>query len=188
MSTRPPALLALADGTIFHGVSIGAPVESVGEVVFNTSMSGYQEILTDPSYAAQLVTLTYPHIGNVGINPEDMESARVFAAGLVIRDLSMVASNFRSTQSLTACLEAAGVPGIAEIDTRTTKVRAARASAEVRSKATDLRHDRIRAAFAKLPKYVPMAEKIETLAENMACSKSTVSRALAGPKRKQKKP
>ncbi len=118
MSTRPPALLALADGTIFHGVSIGAPVESVGEVVFNTSMSGYQEILTDPSYAAQLVTLTYPHIGNVGINPEDMESARVFAAGLVIRDLSMVASNFRSTQSLTACLEAAGVPGIAEIDTR----------------------------------------------------------------------
>ena len=100
MSTRPPALLALADGTIFHGVSIGAPVESVGEVVFNTSMSGYQEILTDPSYAAQLVTLTYPHIGNVGINPEDMESARVFAAGLVIRDLSMVASNFRSTQSL----------------------------------------------------------------------------------------
>ena len=78
--------------------------------------------------------------------------------------------------------------GLAEIDTRTTKVRAARASAEVRSKATDLRHDRIRAAFAKLPKYVPMAEKIETLAENMACSKSTVSRALAGPKRKQKKP
>ena len=111
-------MLALADGTIFHGVSIGAPVESIGEVVFNTSMSGYQEILTDPSYAAQLVTLTYPHIGNVGINPEDMESARVFAAGLVIRDLSMVASNFRSTQSLTACLEAAGVPGIAEIDTR----------------------------------------------------------------------
>jgi carbamoyl-phosphate synthase small subunit len=118
VSTRPPAMLALADGTIFHGVSIGAPVESIGEVVFNTSMSGYQEILTDPSYAGQIVTLTCPHIGNVGINPEDMESASVFAAGLIVRDLSMVASNFRSTQSLTACLEAAGVPGIAEIDTR----------------------------------------------------------------------
>ena len=118
MSTRPPALLALADGTVFHGVSIGASVESTGEVVFNTSMSGYQEILTDPSYAGQIVTLTCPHIGNVGVNPEDVESARVFAAGLVIRDLSMVASNFRSTQSLTGYLEDAGVPGIAEIDTR----------------------------------------------------------------------
>ena len=118
MSTRPPALLALADGTIFHGQSIGAPVESTGEIVFNTSMSGYQEILTDPSYASQIVTLTCPHIGNVGVNPEDVESEQVFAAGLVIRDLSMVASNFRSVQSLTGYLEAAGVPGIAEIDTR----------------------------------------------------------------------
>ncbi len=118
MPTRPPALLALADGTVFHGLSIGAPVESVAEVVFNTSMAGYQEILTDPSYASQIVTLTCPHIGNVGVNPEDVESARVFAAGLVIRDLSMVASNFRSTQSLTEYLEAAGVPGISEIDTR----------------------------------------------------------------------
>ncbi|MFO0521792.1 MAG: glutamine-hydrolyzing carbamoyl-phosphate synthase small subunit [bacterium] len=118
MSTRPPALLALADGTMFHGRSIGAPVESTGEIVFNTSMSGYQEILTDPSYAGQIVTLTYPHIGNVGVNPEDVESAGVFAAGLVIRDLSMVASNFRSTQSLTGYLEAASVPGIAEIATR----------------------------------------------------------------------
>jgi carbamoyl-phosphate synthase small subunit len=111
-------LLALADGTIFHGQSIGAPVESTGEIVFNTSMSGYQEILTDPSYASQIVTLTCPHIGNVGVNPEDVESEQVFAAGLVIRDLSMVASNFRSVQSLTGSLEAAGVPGIAEIDTR----------------------------------------------------------------------
>jgi carbamoyl-phosphate synthase small subunit len=118
VSTRPPALLALADGTIFHGQSIGAPVESTGEIVFNTSMSGYQEILTDPSYASQIVTLTCPHIGNVGVNPEDVESEHVFAAGLVIRDLSMVASNFRSPQSLTGYLEAAGVPGIAEIDTR----------------------------------------------------------------------
>jgi hypothetical protein len=100
-------LLALADGTIFHGQSIGAPVESTGEIVFNTSMSGYQEILTDPSYAAQIVTLTCPHIGNVGVNPEDVESTRVFAAALVIRDLSMVASNFRSTQSLTGYLERA---------------------------------------------------------------------------------
>ena len=118
MSARPPALLALADGTAFHGLSIGAPVRSVGEVVFNTAMSGYQEILTDPSYSGQLVTLTYPHIGNVGVNPEDVESARVYAAGLVIRDLSMVASNFRSTRTLTSYLEAAGVAGIAEIDTR----------------------------------------------------------------------
>ncbi len=118
MSVRPPALLALADGTVFHGLSIGAPVVSVGEVVFNTSMSGYQEILTDPSYAGQMVTLTYPHIGNVGTNPEDVESSRVHAAGLIIRDRSMVASNFRSTQTLTGYLEAAGVAGIAEIDTR----------------------------------------------------------------------
>jgi carbamoyl-phosphate synthase small subunit len=118
VSARPPALLALADGTIFHGLSIGAPARSTGEVVFNTSMSGYQEILTDPSYAGQMVTLTYPHIGNVGVNPEDVESSRVFAAGLVIRDLAMVASNFRSTQTLSGYLEAAGVPGIAGIDTR----------------------------------------------------------------------
>jgi len=118
VSARPPALLALADGTIFRGLSIGAPVESVGEIVFNTSMSGYQEILTDPSYAQQMVTLTCPHIGNVGVNPEDVESASVFAAGLVVRDLSMVTSNFRATQSLSAYLESAGVPGIAEIDTR----------------------------------------------------------------------
>jgi carbamoyl-phosphate synthase small subunit len=118
VSVRPPALLALADGTVFRGLSIGAPVASTGEVVFNTSMSGYQEILTDPSYAGQMVTLTYPHIGNVGTNDEDIESSKVYAAGLIIRDLSMVASNFRSTQTLTGYLEAAGVAGIAEIDTR----------------------------------------------------------------------
>src|SRR4051794_23382742 len=94
-SPRVPALLALADGTVFAGRSIGATGRAVGEVVFNTAMTGYQEILTDPSYAGQIVTLTYPHIGNVGINAEDAESRRVFAAGLVIRDLPALASNWR---------------------------------------------------------------------------------------------
>ena len=113
-----PAVLALADGTVFRGRSIGAPGHAVGEVVFNTAMSGYQEILTDPSYAGQIVTLTYPHIGNVGVNAEDVESRRVFAAGLVIRDLPRVASNFRSTGELSAYLAANGIVGIADIDTR----------------------------------------------------------------------
>ncbi len=113
-----PALLALADGTMFRGRSIGADTASVGEVVFNTAMTGYQEILTDPSYAGQIVTLTYPHIGNTGINPEDVESTRIFAAGLVIRDLSLVASNWRSTQDLSSYLRDAGVAGISDIDTR----------------------------------------------------------------------
>ena len=113
-----PAILALSDGTIFHGVSIGAEGISVGEVVFNTAMTGYQEILTDPSYCKQIVTLTYPHIGNVGTNDEDSESKGAQAAGLVIRDLSPVASNFRSTQSLDEYLLAQNIVGIAEIDTR----------------------------------------------------------------------
>ena len=113
-----PALLALADGTVFRGRAIGATGQSVGEVVFNTSMTGYQEIVTDPSYAGQIVTLTYPHIGNVGVNPEDAESRRVFAAGLVIRDLPRLVSNFRSEQDLSSYLAAAGVVGIAEVDTR----------------------------------------------------------------------
>jgi carbamoyl-phosphate synthase small subunit len=115
---RVPALLALADGTVFRGRSIGATGQSVGEVVFNTAMTGYQEIVTDPSYAGQIVTLTYPHIGNVGVNPEDAESRRVFAAGLVIRDLPRLVSNFRSTQDLSAYLAEANVVGIADIDTR----------------------------------------------------------------------
>ena len=113
-----PALLALADGTVFRGRAIGATGQSVGEVVFNTAMTGYQEIVTDPSYAGQIVTLTYPHIGNVGVNPEDAESRRVFAAGLVIRDLPRLVSNFRSTQDLSAYLAASNVVGIADIDTR----------------------------------------------------------------------
>ena len=113
-----PAILALADGTIFKGISIGAAGHTTGEVVFNTAMTGYQEILTDPSYARQVVTLTYPHIGNTGVNPEDVESSKVHAAGLIIRDLPLLASNFRSTQSLSDYLKAEGIVAIAGIDTR----------------------------------------------------------------------
>ncbi|MBI4997724.1 MAG: glutamine-hydrolyzing carbamoyl-phosphate synthase small subunit [Rhodocyclales bacterium] len=118
MHQFPPALLALADGTVFRGRGIGATGESVGEVVFNTAMTGYQEILTDPSYTRQIVTLTYPHIGNVGVNREDCEAPRVYAAGLVIRDLPLMVSNFRSEQSLDAYLKAENVVAIADIDTR----------------------------------------------------------------------
>jgi len=114
----PPAILALADGTIFRGVSIGAPGHTVAEVVFNTSMTGYQEILTDPSYAGQTVMLTYPHIGNTGVNPEDVEANRVYAAGLVVRDCPARVSNFRATQSLPEYLNAQGIVAIAGIDTR----------------------------------------------------------------------
>ncbi len=113
-----PAVLALADGSIFHGHSIGAAVRTVGEVVFNTAITGYQEILTDPSYCRQIVTLTYPHIGNTGVNPEDLESSRIHAAGLVIRDLPALASNWRSTGSLSDYLRGEGIPGIAGLDTR----------------------------------------------------------------------
>ncbi|MBY6206551.1 MULTISPECIES: glutamine-hydrolyzing carbamoyl-phosphate synthase small subunit [Halomonas] len=113
-----PAILALEDGSVFHGTAIGADGQTSGEVVFNTAMTGYQEILTDPSYSRQIVTLTYPHIGNTGINPEDIESSSIAAAGLVIRDLPLVASNFRSTQSLSDYLASQNVVGIADIDTR----------------------------------------------------------------------
>ncbi|MDR2711143.1 MAG: glutamine-hydrolyzing carbamoyl-phosphate synthase small subunit [Burkholderiales bacterium] len=113
-----PAWLALADGTIYEGVSVGADGEAVGEVVFNTAMSGYQEILTDPSYAQQIVTLTYPHIGNVGVNPEDVESDRPYAAGLVVKDIPKRASNFRMTQTLGDYLREHKVVAIAGIDTR----------------------------------------------------------------------
>ncbi|WP_202973152.1 glutamine-hydrolyzing carbamoyl-phosphate synthase small subunit [Psychromonas sp. psych-6C06] len=112
------AILVLEDGTIFEGVSIGAEGSSVGEVVFNTSMTGYQEILTDPSYARQIVTLTYPHIGNTGTNDEDEESTSIHACGLVIRDLPLLASNFRNQASLSDYLKARNVVGIADIDTR----------------------------------------------------------------------
>ncbi|HIZ51191.1 MAG TPA: glutamine-hydrolyzing carbamoyl-phosphate synthase small subunit [Candidatus Pseudomonas excrementavium] len=113
-----PAILALADGSIFHGEAIGADGHSVGEVVFNTAMTGYQEILTDPSYARQIVTLTYPHIGNTGTTPEDAESWKVWAAGLVIRDLPLVASNWRNKQSLPDYLKENGTVAIAGVDTR----------------------------------------------------------------------
>ncbi|WP_095105878.1 glutamine-hydrolyzing carbamoyl-phosphate synthase small subunit [Pseudomonas sp. Irchel 3E20] len=113
-----PAILALADGSIFRGEAIGADGQTVGEVVFNTAMTGYQEILTDPSYAQQIVTLTYPHIGNTGTTPEDAESDRVWSAGLVIRDLPLVASNWRSTMPLSDYLKANNVVAIAGIDTR----------------------------------------------------------------------
>ena len=113
-----PAILALADGSIFRGEAIGADGQTVGEVVFNTAMTGYQEILTDPSYAQQIVTLTYPHIGNTGTTPQDAESNRVWSAGLVIRDLPLVASNWRNTMSLSDYLKANNVVAIAGIDTR----------------------------------------------------------------------
>ncbi len=118
MPQHTPAMLVLADGTVFRGISIGAPGQTVGEVVFNTSMTGYQEILTDPSYTKQIVTLTYPHIGNTGVNAEDVESGQVYASGLIIRDLPLVHSNWRSEQSLSEYLVANNVVAIADIDTR----------------------------------------------------------------------
>lgn len=116
--TNPSAILALADGTVFIGNSIGAPGATTGEVVFNTAMSGYQEILTDPSYCQQIVTLTYPHIGNYGVNLEDVEAGKVYAAGLIIKDLPLIASNFRQTVSLSAYLVSQGTVAIANLDTR----------------------------------------------------------------------
>ena len=121
MTTFNKAILALADGTVFYGKSIGASGVTVGEVVFNTAMTGYQEILTDPSYAQQIVTLTYPHIGNTGCNDEDTESGKihkVWANGLIIRDLTMVTSNFRASISLNDYLVKHNTVAIADIDTR----------------------------------------------------------------------
>jgi carbamoyl-phosphate synthase small subunit len=112
------AILALEDGTIFRGISIGAAGHAAGEVVFNTALTGYQEILTDPSYSRQIVTLTYPHIGNTGVNLEDIEADKVHAAGLIIKDLPQLASNFRSAQSLSDYLKTENIVGIAGIDTR----------------------------------------------------------------------
>ena len=117
-AAQPSAILALADGTVFIGNSIGATGSTTGEVVFNTSLTGYQEILTDPSYCQQIVTLTYPHIGNYGVNEEDVEASKVHAAGLIIRDLPLVASNFRETLTLSDYLRREGTVGISNIDTR----------------------------------------------------------------------
>ena len=116
MST--PAVLALQDGTIFRGVSVGAEGKTIGEVVFNTAMTGYQEILTDPSYCRQIVTLTYPHIGNTGTNSDDMESSMIHASGLIIRDSSMMSSSWRSERSFSDFLVAGGTVAIGDIDTR----------------------------------------------------------------------
>src|SRR3981081_4090218 len=113
-----PAVLALEDGTVFRGVSVGAKGNTTGEVVFNTAMSGYQEILTDPSYCRQIVTLTYPHIGNTGTTPEDLESGAGYPPGLVIRDLPLLHSNWRATESLNSFLLRCKVVAIADIDTR----------------------------------------------------------------------
>ncbi len=118
MKEHTPAILVLADGSVFKGISIGAPGQTAGEVVFNTAMTGYQEILTDPSYMGQIVTLTYPHIGNTGTNAEDAESDKAYAAGLVIRDLPRLASNWRMQETLPDYLKRNGVVAIAEIDTR----------------------------------------------------------------------
>lgn len=118
MKTSPPALLALEDGTLWPGVSFGAAADSTGEIVFNTSLTGYQEILTDPSYHGQIVTMTMPHIGNYGTTPEDDESHRVWAAGLVVRSISPVVSNWRARQSLPHYLAERGIPAITEVDTR----------------------------------------------------------------------
>ncbi|MDE2081018.1 MAG: glutamine-hydrolyzing carbamoyl-phosphate synthase small subunit [Burkholderiales bacterium] len=114
----PPALLALADGTCFLGISVGAPGHTLGEVVFNTALTGYQEILTDPSYCRQIVTLTYPHIGNTGVNDEDAEGGRIHAAGLIVKDMALRVSSFRARRSLPEFLAAEGVVAIADIDTR----------------------------------------------------------------------
>ena len=118
LPVHPKALLALADGTVFTGISIGATGQTTGEVVFNTSMTGYQEILTDPSYCQQIVTLTYPHIGNTGVNREDVEADRIHAAGLIIKDLPLLASNFRCEETLSQYLQREGTVAIADLDTR----------------------------------------------------------------------
>ncbi len=118
LPVHPKALLALADGTVFTGIAIGATGQTVGEVVFNTSLTGYQEILTDPSYCQQIVTLTYPHIGNTGVNAEDVEAKRIHAAGLIIKDLPLLASNFRSQETLSQYLVRENTVAIADLDTR----------------------------------------------------------------------
>ena len=118
LTPQAPAILALADGTVFQGISIGTAGVTVGEVVFNTALTGYQEILTDPSYCRQIVTLTYPHIGNYGINDEDIEATKVHAAGLIIKDLPVLASNFRMAMTLPQYLQREGTMAIAGIDTR----------------------------------------------------------------------
>lgn len=160
-----PAILALEDGSIFRGVAIGADGQSSGEVVFNTSMTGYQEILTDPSYARQIVTLTYPHIGNVGTNKEDEESSQSWVAGLVIRDLPLVASNWRSEQSLDEYLKANNIVGIADIDTRRlTRILREKGSLSGCVMAGDIDEDKALAAAKAFPglKGMDLAKEVTT--------------------------
>ncbi|MDX2424567.1 MAG: glutamine-hydrolyzing carbamoyl-phosphate synthase small subunit [Amphritea sp.] len=160
-----PAILALEDGSIFRGVAIGADGQSSGEVVFNTSMTGYQEILTDPSYCRQIVTLTYPHIGNVGTNKEDEESSQSWVAGLVIRDLPLVASNWRSEQNLDEYLKANNIVGIADIDTRRlTRILREKGSLSGCVMAGDIDEDKALAAAKAFPglKGMDLAKEVTT--------------------------
>ncbi|NLA67880.1 MAG: glutamine-hydrolyzing carbamoyl-phosphate synthase small subunit [Gammaproteobacteria bacterium] len=163
----PPAILVLEDGTVFEGVSVGAPGLSVGEVVFNTAMTGYQEVLTDPSYARQIVTLTYPHIGNTGCNPEDDESAQVWPAGLVVRDVPRRPSSWRSRVALPEWLADRGVVAIAGIDTRRlTRLLRERGSQSGAVMAGDIDVDRAVEAARKFPglKGMDLAEVVSTRA------------------------
>ena len=162
VDSRPEAALVLADGTIFRGRSIGATGETLGEVVFNTAMTGYQEILTDPSYAGQIVTLTYPHIGNTGVNDEDAEATKVHVAGLVIRDLPIRASNFRAQRDLSSYLQQQGIVGIADIDTRALTRRLRQQGAQagcivVANGALALEESAVRHALQRARSYVGMA-------------------------------
>jgi carbamoyl-phosphate synthase small subunit len=165
------ACLVLADGTVFHGIGFGAPVLRTGEVVFNTSMTGYQEILTDPSYQGQIVVLTYPHIGNYGVNPVDVESRSVFASGLVVRDLSPVVSNYRSRQSLGDYLKKSKVPGIFDIDTRALvrHIRNRGAMQAVLAVGNKVSLVKLKKIAAQLPGMVG-----QNLAQVVSCSKSYV--------------
>lgn len=161
-----PALLALADGSLFHGVAIGADGETVGEAVFNTAITGYQEILTDPSYARQIVTLTFPHIGNTGINGVDEESTKIHAAGLVVRDLPRLASNWRSAEPLDAYLRRNNVVAIADIDTRrlTRMLRDKGAQNACLAAGADINVERTLAAAAAFPglKGMDLAKVVST--------------------------
>jgi carbamoyl-phosphate synthase small subunit len=178
-----PAILALADGTVFEGVSVGVKGRTLGEVVFNTAMTGYQEILTDPSYFRQIVTLTYPHIGNTGTNSTDFESARVYAAGLVIRDLSKAVSSYRSEISLSDFLRRGGVVAIAEIDTRklTRIIRDQGAQAGCIIAGEDARAEEAIAAAQKFPGLKDMdLAKLVTTAQPYQWNQGTV---WPGPER-----
>lgn len=144
-----PAILVLADGTVMHGISVGASGHCVGELVFNTAMTGYQEMLTDPSYAKQIITLTTAHVGNTGCNPDDMESSRVWAAGLVMRDCTMSASNYRATQSLPDWLKKNGVVAISGIDTRELTLRLRELGATSACISTEVKHPEHALAHAR---------------------------------------